>query len=456
MKPRHLSLLVPAVLALMFAAGCASDMYNAYKWKTIHLGNDLVDLEVVPEIGGRVLQYSLGDHDFFWVNRELENTRPPASGVGPEGEWLNYGGDKLWPAPQGWDNDAQWPGPPDPVLDGGPYRAQVLSGEVQPTAILLTSREDMRSGIQFTREVKSFEDTTRVHIIATMLNIDTKPRRWSIWAVTQFDVADRHGKGYNKNFWTYCPLNPESRFYRGYGVQYGLVNNPTFNPDPDNGMMRVHYQRIVGKAGLDSPAGWVATVDATDGYAFIHRFTHEPGREYPDGSSVEFWTNGLGDIYAWGKKNPMPEHPSENPYVLESEILGPMASLQPGESTVFEMDWYAAKIPKNSAVEACNDVGIICEPFTAELKNGRFLLHGTFGIFYRGEMGLKLFDRDGGELRLTISKIAVTPLEPVDLSGFRLRTSPMQIPEDAASAALIVYDKIGLVLGELARTPIIR
>ena len=89
MKPRHLSLLVPAVLALMFAAGCASDTYNAYKWKTIHLGNDLVDLRVVPEIGGRVLQYSLGDDDFFWVNEELENTRPPASGVGPEGEDLS-------------------------------------------------------------------------------------------------------------------------------------------------------------------------------------------------------------------------------------------------------------------------------------------------------------------------------------------------------------------------------
>jgi hypothetical protein len=32
---------------------------------------------------------------------------------------------KMWPAPQGWDNQQQWPGPPDPVLDGGPYTAEI-------------------------------------------------------------------------------------------------------------------------------------------------------------------------------------------------------------------------------------------------------------------------------------------------------------------------------------------
>jgi hypothetical protein len=57
-----------------------------------------------------------------------------------------HGGDKLWPAPQGWNNDAQWPGPPDAVLDGQPYRAEMLDGGA---ALRLTSRDDPRSGIRF-------------------------------------------------------------------------------------------------------------------------------------------------------------------------------------------------------------------------------------------------------------------------------------------------------------------
>ena len=36
--------------------------------------------------------------------------------------WKNYGGAKTWPAPQGWDGEGQWPGPPDPVLDSGTLR----------------------------------------------------------------------------------------------------------------------------------------------------------------------------------------------------------------------------------------------------------------------------------------------------------------------------------------------
>jgi hypothetical protein len=69
----------------------------------------------------------------------------------PKGEWLNYGGDKLWPAPQGWDGEDQWPGPPDPVLDGGPYELAVIEARGSQVAVRLTSREDPRSGIQSLR-----------------------------------------------------------------------------------------------------------------------------------------------------------------------------------------------------------------------------------------------------------------------------------------------------------------
>ena len=90
-------------------------------WESLCLSNGLVELQVLPNIGGRIIQFKLGGKEFLWVNPQLAGKLPPPSGLAADGGWFNAGGDKLWPAPQGWDNDQQWPGPPDAVLDGQPY-----------------------------------------------------------------------------------------------------------------------------------------------------------------------------------------------------------------------------------------------------------------------------------------------------------------------------------------------
>ena len=150
-----------------------SAQQSDYKgWKTLMLENDLVQLYVVPDIGGRVIQYRFGEKEFFWVNPALVGKTSPQTGLDPHGGWMNYGGDKLWPAPQGWDNDQQWPGPPDAVLDGQPYRAEM---EAKRPVILLRSRDDSRSGIRLSRRIRLHPDTTRVSLEATMTNIDNKP-----------------------------------------------------------------------------------------------------------------------------------------------------------------------------------------------------------------------------------------------------------------------------------------
>jgi len=107
-----------AVLAAAPAPGASAGKSTYRGWESLALSNGLVEVQIVPQIGGRVIQFKLGDHEFLWVNPQLAGKLPPPSGLGPKGEWLNYGGDKLWPAPQGWGGDDQWPGPPDAVLDG--------------------------------------------------------------------------------------------------------------------------------------------------------------------------------------------------------------------------------------------------------------------------------------------------------------------------------------------------
>jgi len=438
---------------LFLVAGCDS---GSRTWQGIELNNDYITMKVVPEIGGRVIQYSLGGHDFFWVNKELSGREPPSSGVGPKGEWLNYGGDKIWPAPQGWDNDEQWPGPPDAVLDGGPYKAEPIESRGQRVGVKLTSMKDVRSGIQFSRSFRIRNDSSRVSIKATMKNIDTKPRRWGIWAVTQFDASNRAGKGYNKEFYAYCPLNRESAFDKSYRVIFGMVNNTSWQPDYGKQMMRVNYQHVVGKIGLDSPDGWVATVDSKAGYAFVHRFEFEPELAYPDGTSVELWSQGLGEFTAWGKVNKMTDDPKENPYVMETEILSPFASLEPGESYSFSYEWYAAKIPAGACVTSCNEVGVMCEPLGAKVDGGKLAAQGSFGLFFEGTVDLVFLGQDGWPIGKVGGPIEVSPLEALEIVRILKTVGDVEVPEGAAKLVVNMHDKDTGFIGELGRTEIVR
>jgi len=381
-------------------------------WKSLLLENDLVRLQVVPQIGGRVIQYALGDKEFLWVNPALVGRTSPATGLDTDGGWLNYGGDKLWPAPQGWDGDEQWPGPPDAVLDGQPHRAVT---DLEPAGIRLTSGDDPQSGIRFDRRIRVHPGSTRVSFEATMTNVDDEPRRWGIWAHTQLDVGLPDGDDYNRLMRAWCPINPHSHFDRGYDVIFGEEDNPSFEVDAERGLMQVGYRYQVGKIGLDSHAGWVATVDGRQGDVFVQRFEFDPELPYPDGSSVEFWHNGLGRIFAYDQWLDMPDDRGANPYVFESEILSPFARLRPGESYTWTYDWYACRIGGDHPVVDCSDVGVVSEPLTCRREGDRLRLGGRFGVFHQGRLVLELRDENAEALETSVLDTNATPLKPVVL-----------------------------------------
>ena len=442
-----------ALLAATPALGAGASKSTYRGWESLALSNGLVEVQIVPQIGGRVIQFKLGDHEFLWVNPQLVGKLPPPGGLGPKGEWLNYGGDKLWPAPQGWGGDDQWPGPPDAVLDGGAHtgRINVEKAEDMHT-VRLDSPEDKRSGIQFTRWIRvdtGSRGGANVTFDTKMTNIDTKPRRWGIWQVTQLSAANRAGEGYNKEIRCWSPLNPASIHPRGYCEMFGLVNNPSFSVDPATKMFSANYKRIVGKVGLDNSAGWVAVVDGTAGYVFVERFTPFPDKKYPDQASVEFWMNGAGQIVCGDKIVDCKDDPVETPHLVESEVLSPFADLKPGESYTFHLEWFAARISGNFPVLACTPVGVTCEPLTAKAAaGGRLRLAGRFGVFYAAQAALAALDGDGKDLETIDLRLPVSPLEALVLE----KDEPL--PARAASVRLVLRDSAGKEIGELARTPI--
>jgi hypothetical protein len=440
-----------ALLALLAAAPAlgASVGKSTYRgWESLAITNGLIEVQIVPQIGGRVIQFKLGDFEFLWVNPQLAGKLPPPSGLGPKGEWLNYGGDKLWPAPQGWGGGDQWPGPPDGVLDGGPYTAHIVPTPIGVGSARLVSQQDARSGIQFSRNVGVLDGAAHVRFDSTMKNIDTKPHRWGIWQVTQLNVANRAGEGYNKEVRCWSPINPASIYPRGYHVTYGPVDNPSFSVDPATKMFSANYQRIVGKVGLDNSAGWVAVVDGTAGYVFVERFTHFPDKKYPDQASVEFWLNGVGKIVTGDKAIDIKDDPVKTPPYLESEILSPFAELQPGDSYSFRLDWFAARIGGNYPVLACTPVGVTCEPLTARAADGRMRLAGRFGVFYPAQAAVVALDGDGKDIETIDLKLPVSPLKALVLA----KDGPL--PAKAASVRLVLHDATGKEIGELARTQI--
>lgn len=395
-------------------------------WKTIELTNGLAAVHVAPEIGGRIIQFTAGNHGFFWYNEELRGAIPSlVAEMRTEdrdgAEWRNYGGEKIWLAPQAWKHGAyndycryrklpltdRNPGPPMPELDGAPHRV-----ETGGTGMTLQSGESVQFGVSVARNIRMNPDAAGVRIHATMKNVDTRDRSWGIWSVAQLDASLPDGSA-NTSIRTYCPINANSIFHKGYEVFFGLVGTPQVRPDYESGIMTTQYLDEVGKIGLDSDGGWVATVDGSSGYAFIQKFPYFPGRRYPDNASVEIWFHGEGACYAYDRKMILGP---EEPHLIESEILGPLESLKPGESASFDYEMYGTCIGGDFPVLECAEAGVICTALCArEDRQNDIGLSGRIGVFYAGTVHVSFLTERGRIIGQSEQFVGASPLKPLVL-----------------------------------------
>ena len=276
------------------------------------LDNGVVRLGFVPRLGGRLLSCQFGGVELLWRNRLLlDDDLAPVGGhvLGPNdgrmGDWVNYGGDKTWPAPQGWSGPGEWAGPPDPVLDSGPYTV-----DATPDAVTMTSGADPRTGLRLTRRFSLRDSGYRLEVTAR--NVSDRPVRWALWNVTQF----AGGGEVFVALWDHPA--PVVELVAGTG-------NPTWSP-VDGGAL-VPSQDVVGKLGFPGAAGVLSYT--RDGWRSTFTFAVDPEAEYPDhGSPVEVWLEHplpaplphLGDL----------DPPAR---IVECEVLGPLTDLPPAAHT---------------------------------------------------------------------------------------------------------------------------
>ena len=91
-------------------------------WHAQQISNRWVQLMVVPQNGGRLMQVVFAGHSYLFVNPKYEGKYLPPS----SGEWFNYGGDKIWLLPEGNDDEQHWAGGSD-VIDDGPFSFRKVS-----------------------------------------------------------------------------------------------------------------------------------------------------------------------------------------------------------------------------------------------------------------------------------------------------------------------------------------
>ena len=376
-------------------------------WDTYRLSNGIVSLYIAPDIGGRAIQLQLGNQEFFFVNRALEGKVLPESENNLKSGWANYGGDKVWPAPEGWMNDDEWPSIPYYVLDGSKFQSQIVKNTAEEVAVQVTSPPDPRSGVQFERTYHVYAGTTRVTVDQVMHNISRRQIRWGIWHLTQNDASDMNDPSKpNPELYVYIPVNPHSMFHNGYYIAYGDARHPSYQLMDGGHMLRVHYLYRVGKVALDSSQGWFAVANGQKQIAYVESFDYCPGKEYPDNASIESWNDGPGTISRGPFDQILPDNPAKTPYFLEAEMLSPFAKLDPGQQYKSTFHWSPTRVP--NPIVTANWAGAVSTPLSAKVDGSNVKLRGVFGVFTPGALVANFYSDMGEEL----GHVNLQPVDP--------------------------------------------
>ncbi|HEV2416908.1 MAG TPA: DUF4380 domain-containing protein [Terriglobia bacterium] len=410
-------------------------------WNVYRVTNGIISLYIAPEIGGRAIQLELGGKGLFFVNQTLAGKVLPPSEDNVASGWANYGGDKVWPAPEGWNNESEWVSIPYYNLDGSQFSFDVVKDTPAEVAVRVTSPKDERTGVQFERTFHVYAGTTRVTVDQVMKNISLRQIRWGIWHLIQNDAADANDPSKpNPDLYMYVPVNPHSMFPRGYYIVYGDARHPSYQLADDGRTMQIHYLYRVGKVAMDSSAGWYAVVNGQKDIGYVETFKHFSGVEYPDNASVESWNDGVGTISRGPFFQVLPDDPVKTPYFLESEVLSPYATLDPGEQYEFTVHWSPTSVT-NPIVDAVWG-GAISQPLSASVAGARITLKGVFGVFVPGDLVANFYS-PMGEILSEQSLEAVDPRQVARLD------KTVDLPPNAYRVSVFVRDANGRNRGYL-------
>lgn len=413
---------------------CSVKSEDYFGWKAERISNSWVELTIVPQLGGRLMQVNFGGHDFLFVNEQLKGKYFPPDEA--QHHWYNYGGDKIWPMPEGSKDEEHWPGAGGSLLDDSPYKLEVLSHNAVCT-VRLTGPVDLFTGLQYIRDISISGDSPVISFHSVMKNASGYPRSWSQQSVSQYNTsaADDPAR-INPAIWGLTLANPASAYIGGYHIRTGMGGESAYTVE--NGLFKVHPLNSGGEVWIDSTGGWLAVADGSSQYTMVERIRYRPGANYPDKATMIFFTTGQHRRAITNNSNTETEaHPI---HYMEAEINSPIVELAPGESYAMDTEWYPTR--GGEGMKSATYAGVVESPLEArEVSNGLQLV-GEFGVFYPGTLVAQFYGKWGEPLgHINISDL--NPLQPLKLN------SVVTAPVGTSRVSLHVFDLENLDRGSL-------
>lgn len=261
------------------------------------VSNGIIELIVTTDVGPRIIQFGFvgKDNEFMEYKEALGKTGG--------NEWRNYGGHRLWHAPEAV--------PRTYFPDNVPVKFEQHEGFMRVIQPVETT-----TGIQKELDIRMSPEKPLVEITHRLHNTNLWSVELSAWAlsvmapggVAIFPLPPRgsHPKDLLPTssiaIWAYTDMK-DPRWT--WGEKYILLRQ-----DPN--------AKYPQKAGFHVKDGWAAY--ARNGNLFVKRFKHIDNVFYPDfGSSAETFTNAD---------------------MIELETLSPLSTIKPGESIQHVERWY--------------------------------------------------------------------------------------------------------------------
>jgi hypothetical protein len=425
---------------------CRIESVDFDGWRAQQLANQWVTLTIVPQLGGRLMQVTFGGHAYLFVNPRYAGKYFPPSEGAPKGRWFNYGGDKIWPLPEGTQDEQHWAGPLSDALDDGEYAFKILS-QSSVCAVQLDGPADARTGLQYSRNISIDSDSPEISFHAVMKNATAHPIQWSMQSVSQYDTVDPHNSAdFNHDFWAFTRADSHSSFAGGYRVRTGLASDPSFAVK--DGWFTLHWMNLQGEVWIDSPGDWVVVVDGATHFAMAERFSYVKGAEYPGDASVIFYKNGRPPERKQKDGEPVsPADPDDSLFYMEAELNSPLVRLEPGLTYAMDTKWFPARA--GNEFKTITDAGLVGEALQASITSTGVILSGSFGVFFPGTLVAHLYDDNGVEAN-AVSLAAVIPTESLSLN------QTIKSPSAIARVSLHLVDPQGRDRGSLGEARVTR
>ncbi len=267
-------------------------------WEALIVRNPVAEVTIVPALG-RIMQFALigagGLPGPLWSHPRIGQDLPA-----DENGWINFGGDKAWPAPQSqWEAIVGKGWPPPSTFDASPYEGKILGDAGDKVELL--SAVDPAYGLRVRRTIALDPEKPIATVETCYEKVEGQPVRAGVWTITQLVSPER----------LFMRLPARSAFPGGFALR--LPDRP--KDLTVEGRLLSLARAPAAKTMLGSDGDALLWVGSTD-YLLIEADTnpHDPSGEWPDGAHAQIYTSSDEAL----------------PYV-ELELLSPLRDLRIGE-----------------------------------------------------------------------------------------------------------------------------